>query len=399
MLYVSVFMILEIILVIILLSVLILVHELGHFLAAKKFGLLVKEFGIGLPPRFWGKKIGETIYSINWLPFGGFVKILGEDGKDSNFSDSEKIEATSVMVEEKVDSKAEEIEIKMEKITTITTGSLSRSFTNLPASKQAIILCAGVLMNFLAGWFIVSLVLLQGVPRSVIIANVASGSPASAAGFQAGDQIVNAHIGPQKLADSFSLEQASDFIKSASGKNLSLEISRAGERMEINVTPRLNPPQGEGPLGVALIEGGTANVPFPENFWQGLKLSLEIVKTIFIAVFNLIKGAFIGKANLEGVAGPVGVVRIAAQAGQTGFIYLFQLIGIISLNLAVINILPFPALDGGRLLFLAIKKTKGSPLPAKVEQYVNIAGLILLLGLVVFLSIRDVLGIFFKPGI
>ncbi|MFA5098595.1 MAG: RIP metalloprotease RseP [Candidatus Paceibacterota bacterium] len=371
-------MLLGVIFVIIFLSVLILVHELGHFLTAKKFGLLVEEFGFGLPPRIWGKKIGETIYSINALPFGGFVKIYGED-KEDKLAENKEIETISIE-EEKVEINNGEISEEIISETIITEKTPDRSFSSLFIWKRMVIIVAGVVMNFLFGWLVISIILSMGVPQSVVISEIFKGAPAETAGLKVGDVILGM--------------SANDFIKFTNdnkGKEITIKVERDGVEKEIKATPRLNPPAGEGALGIGLLESGAPSQNFFAALWDGLKMSVEIVKLIFVALFNLIAGVFTGnKVSLEQVSGPVGIVKITAQASGLGLVYLLQLLALISFNLAVINIFPFPALDGGRLLFLFIEKIKGSPLPAKFENYANASGMALLLILMVLITIRDI---------
>ena len=335
-------MLIGIVFVIIFLSILVLIHELGHFLVAKKFGLLVEEFGFGLPPQIWKKKIGETIYSINALPFGGFVKIYGEDREE-----------------------------KAEK---------DRSFASLPIKKRSLIIFAGVLMNFLLGWLLISVIFSIGVPQAILITKVELNSPAAEIGLQAGDKILSAG------ADNFI-----KFIDEHRGQEIVIKIERNGEIKEFKTIPRINPPAGEGALGIALMESGLAKKNLLASVWEGLKTSVEIIRAVFAAIFNLITKALVGKATLEQIAGPVGIVKITAQAGSLGFVYLLQLLALISLNLVVINIFPFPALDGGRLLFLLIEKIKGSPLPIKFEKYANAVGMAFLLFLMIVITIKDII--------
>lgn len=341
-------MIVGIILVIAFLSILILVHESGHFLAAKKFGVLVEEFGIGLPPRIWGKKIGETIYSVNWLPFGGFVKIFGENGEDEGKRGN------------------------------------GRNFSSLPAWKRAVILFAGVAMNFLLGWLAVSAVFLSGVPATVLVADVVSGSPAEAAGVVSGDI----------LSDFSKVEDFQSFVAVNQGKEISFAVERGGEIVNLSLAPRIDVPNGEGPIGVSLIQGGFPKAGFWESVSGGLKFSVQALGEIFRFIFDLLKKIFVGQADFSQVAGPVGMVKITYQAGSMGVIYLLQLLALISLNLVVLNILPFPALDGGRLLFLLMEKIKGSPLPLKFERYANAAGMALLLILMIAITVKDINGFF-----
>ncbi len=372
-------MLIGIIAVIIFLSILILVHELGHFLVAKKFGLLVEEFGFGLPPRVWGKKIGETIYSINALPFGGFVKIYGEDG-----GPSERVgEGVSVIKVEREEILVSDEEIKISKEEIIEEKSApmdKRNFQSLSIGKRAGIIVAGVLMNFLLGWFVISIVFSVGLPKTIVITEIFPNSPAEKIGLLAGDRIIDTSV--------------NDFIKFTNdnrGKEITIKIERGGEIKEFSVMPRINPPSGEGALGIGLVEAGLEKQGLFSSIWEGLKASLGIIQMIFLFVFNLLKQLFTtGSADLAGVSGPVGIVKATAQAGSLGFSYLLQLLALISLNLVVINILPFPALDGGRLLFLLIEKIKGSPLPIKFERYANAVGMVLLLSLMAAITIRDI---------
>jgi regulator of sigma E protease len=379
-------MIIGTILVIVFLSVLILVHELGHFLAAKKFGLLVEEFGIGLPPRIWGKKIGETIYSVNWLPFGGFVKIFGEnreeEGENPEISESKE----TILIETKEEISVSESSVEIEKEILIVESENfpgKRNFSSLPAWKRAIILFAGVFMNFLLGWFVVSIVFFTGVPESVLITDVASGSPAAEAGILPGDSILNF----SKVEDFQSL------VASNQGKEISVTIDRQGEKMDFSIKPRIETPDGEGPIGVILIQAGLPEEGFWKSISGGLKFSAETVGMIFQFLFDLLRKVFIGQADLSQVAGPIGIVKITYQAGNMGFVYVLQLLALISLNLVVLNILPFPALDGGRILFLLIEKIKGSPLPLKFEKYANALGMALLLILMIAITVKDINGL------
>lgn len=375
-------MIIGTILVVIFLSILILAHELGHFLAAKKFGLLVEEFGIGLPPRIWGKKVGETVYSVNWLPFGGFVKIFGENRETEPAETSEKITVLEAEETEIVSPDGIEIE---ERVSVLTTENplARRNFSSLSAWKRAIILFAGVFMNFLLGWLVVSIVFFTGVPESVLITEVASGSPAAEAGILAGDSV----SGFSKVEDFQS------FVASGKGKEISVSVNRQGEKMDFSIKPRSETPSGEGPIGVVLVQAGLPEAGFWKSISDGLKFSLETVGMIFQFLFDLLKKVFVGQADLSQVAGPVGIVKIAYQAGNMGFVYVFQLLALISLNLVVLNILPFPALDGGRILFLVLEKIKGSPLPLKFEKYANAFGMALLLIFMIAITVKDIGGL------
>lgn len=339
------------IIIIVFLSILILIHELGHFLLAKRFGLFVSEFGLGLPPRAWGKKIGETIYSINWLPFGGYVKIAGEDGQDDVNGDVPK----------------------------------ERIFYNIAAWKRLCILVGGVGMNFLLGWVLLSIVFMIGVKPGVFISQVQKDGPAGIAGLKSND----------RLLDYARSEEFVNYTKSHAGEAIAVRVERAGRELDLRMTPRKDPPAGQGPLGVVLGESlGHEKEGVIDSIKGGFIESINIVTGTFKGIGGLIGSAFAGRGSLNNVSGPIGIIKITADASQAGFIYVVSLMALISVNLAAFNILPFPALDGGRVLFLAIEKIKGSPLPKKFEQYANGIGLLLLLGLILVVSVKDVIRFF-----
>lgn len=337
--------------IIVFLSILILVHELGHFLLAKRFGLFVGEFGLGLPPRAWGKKIGETMYSINWLPFGGYVKIAGEDGEDEVTADIPK----------------------------------ERIFGNIAIWKRFCILVGGVTMNFLLGWLLLSIVFMIGAEPGVFIGQVQEGGPASVAGLRTNDRLV----------DFTTSDDFVEFTKGHTGEAITVRIDRAGEELTLRMTPRKDPPAGQGPLGVVLGESiGHERQGALSAVKDGFVESIAIVEGTFKGIAGLVGSALVGKGSLENVAGPIGIVKVTVDASEAGFIYVLSLMALISVNLAAFNILPFPALDGGRVLFLAIEKLKGSPLPKRFEQYANGIGLLLLLGLILVVSVKDVIRFF-----
>jgi regulator of sigma E protease len=186
------------------------------------------------------------------------------------------------------------------------------------------------------------------------------------------------------------VEEFQSFINSNQGKEISLKIERQGKKMELPLTPRIGAPDGQGPIGVVLIQAGLPKAGFFSSLGQGFKFSFETIGTIFQFFFDLLKRIFAGQADFSQVSGPVGIVKITYQAESMGFIYILQLLALISLNLAVLNILPFPALDGGRLLFLLLEKIKGSPLPLKFERYANAFGMVLLLILMIAITVKDI---------
>ncbi len=339
-----------IILVIAGLALLVFVHEAGHFLFAKLFKMRVEEFGFGFPPRLFGKKIGKTLYSVNLIPFGGFVKLFGEEGETKS----------------------------------------KDGFQNQPFRKRLPVLIAGVCMNFVIGWLLFSIVFMVGAPRHLAIADVSSNSPAATAGAQSGDIITEASIGGMRLADPIDATAFINGVKASLTSEVTLTVLRGTESYTFSMEKRENPPIGEGALGVGLAEVGFDSQPFFQALLTGLKEAWGALVLIAVSLFRLIVGIFTTPGILKEVAGPVGIVFLASQATALGFVYFLQLLALISVNLVVINLIPFPALDGGRILFLLIEKIKGSPVPRKIELAVNGIGFAALLVLMVLVTVQDI---------
>lgn len=317
------------------LVLLVLVHELGHFAAAKGFHMFVEEFGIGLPPRLFSRVRGETRYSINAVPLGGFIKLHGE------------LDRTP-----------------------------TRSFMREKAWKRAIVLVAGVVMNFIAGSLIFSTVLWMGVPPAVFISDVVVGSPAEKAGLQQGDTI-NGWEDPAVFMA---------YIKRHRGEPVTFSITRGGVEKKITVVPRVRSPKGEGALGVGLVGGGSTGVGFVSGLYGGFIVACGTAWSIITGL-----GALFYEP--QAIVGPIGIFKVAVSAGSIGFAYVLQLLGVISLNLAVLNLLPIPALDGGRLLFLAIEKIRHKQFSPQVEMRANGASFAILIALVVAVTVKDIVGL------
>lgn len=346
------------ILVIVGLSLLILGHEAGHFFVAKLFGLKVDEFGFGFPPRIFAWGEGETRYSLNWLPFGGFVRISGERGEFTATDGS----ADAPMSE----------------------ADKNRLFFNQSMWKKSLIVLAGVATNFILGWFFISLVLMIGSPQTLIITGTEPNSPAAQSGFMSNDIVIN-----YKDYQSFT-----SYVDSHEGQPIAIAVLRNGKEIDLTVTPRLNVAPGQGAIGVALEEGGTAR----ENPFAAIRDGLLDAGIIFwltlLAFGQLIQQIVVHASLPAGVVGPVGIFGVAEETGKIGLIYLLQLIGVISINLTIVNLIPFPALDGGRFVMILIEKMKGSAIPEKIEGWINGLGFTFLIVLMILITIRDVHGLF-----
>lgn len=338
---------------------LIFVHELGHFISAKKAGCQVDEFGFGFPPRLFGIKRGETTYTLNAIPLGGFVKILGEDGEGQDNP---------------------------------------RSFSSKPIWQRIIVLVSGVVMNFILAFVLLSIGFAIGLPSvitdenvsrahdiKVQISSVVEGTPADQAQIKPGDTIHS--INGVDITDSETLQE---MVGNNKGSEISVELERIDERLTVSLIPRADFPEGEGPLGVALVQTGTVSYPIHLALWNGLTatlfMSIEIVR-----VFSGIVRDLFTTGNVTGdVAGPVGIAVLTGQAARMGFVYLLQFTALLSINLGVINVLPLPALDGGRVLFAVIEKIRNKKINKNVEGMVHLIGFSVFLLLMLFVTARDV---------
>lgn len=363
----------SIVLFIIILAILILVHELGHFLIAKLFKIRVDEFGVGYPPRaltlFEWKK---TKFTLNWLPFGGFVKIFGENGERA---ESEDMDA-------------------------------GKSFMEKPRYAQAAVLVAGVTFNLVFAWILISLGFIHGLPTSVdagiagdiqnpklVITTVAPGSPARDAGLHSGDVISDVVSNNAKPA-SLTPDVVSEFIAHHGDDAIKISYVRGSEAGTLEVRPKEGIIEGRKAVGISMDTVGTLVLPFHKAFIEGAKTTVSLTKVTAESLAIFVYDTFRGKSNFSQVTGPVGIVGLVGDASQLGFIYLLSFTAFISINLAVVNVIPFPALDGGRLLFVLIEAIKRSPISPKVTNAVNAVGFFLLIGLMVLVTIQDVVKLF-----
>jgi regulator of sigma E protease len=360
----------NILIFVIILLVLVIVHEAGHFFSAKWFGIRVDEFGFGFPPKIFGFKKGETEYTLNALPFGGFVKIFGES------PDADSISGPDA----------------------------ARSFVNKAKWKQAVVLVAGVFANFLLAWLLFSFGFMWGLPTSVgshanssrltnihlVVISVLPKSPAEKAGLPSGATINSVTSDKDVLAE-LNPEGLKGFILAHPNKPINISYTGAGNNDEktVSVTPLPNE-AGKPAIGISMDEIGVEKLPFYLAFWEGLKLDWNMVKGTAYGLYSLIHDALVGKGSLAGVTGPVGIVGIVGDAYKLGFAYILSFAALISVNLAIINLLPFPALDGGRVLFLIIEKIKGSAINPKVANTINMIGFAILIIFMLFITYHDV---------
>jgi len=362
-------MLLTIISFILVVSILVFVHELGHFAVARLLGVGVEEFGFGLPPRVFGKKIKGTLYSVNWLPIGGFVKLTGEDDEGNH-------------PKSKIQNPKSYFWARSKKV-------------------RAAILLAGVTMNFLLAVAITTFLLSWGVyePSGRIhIDGVVAGGPAEIAGIAEKDIVQSITYRAPDGASSTTLitlpKDLIDTTKAHLGEEIVLRVVRDGTPLTLTVIPRKESPQGQGPMGIIISDLELKRYPWHTAPIRGLTLTLEragqMFQTIGDALYRLVTFQPVGGE----IAGPIGIAQVAGQAARYGVIALLEFMSILSLNLAVLNLLPIPALDGGRLVFVFIEKIFGRPVRPAFEKSTHQIGMIILFTLLILISIHDILRLF-----
>lgn len=351
---------------------LMIIHEFGHFIIAKKFGVHVEEFGIGYPPRLFGKQFGETLYSVNVIPLGAFVKIRGEEGGIDDV----------------------------------------RSFSNLAMWKRILIVLGGVIAFWVAAIIIFSVLFGIGasVPVgdqditdassvSVQVLEVAKSSPAEVAGLKIGDTLLQlktvpgqtTNAGPEILPIN-KIKDFQDFIKAHVAQQLDVTVQRAGKTLDVFVQPRATYPQGQGPLGIALERSATIIKKYPwyQAPWQGVMFTWQVTVKSLQGIFDVFASLFKGKGVGSGaeLAGPIGITIFLANAASYGPGFFLYFIGSISVLVAIFNLFPIPALDGGKIVFLVIEKVMGRPVPVKWEQGITIFFFVLLISMSLFVTVK-----------
>lgn len=357
-------MVVTLIIFLLILGLLVLIHEFGHFITAKRAGIKVEEFAFGFPPRIWSIKKGETEYSLNLLPFGGYVKMLGED-EDASASEKKN----------------------------------ERSFAHQSVWTRAKVVVAGVVMNFLLGWLLISLGFMIGMPPiaskpetipyaqtkdAVVITAIGRPSAAETMGIKPGDSVVSFNGQAIKTR-----EELAALTKGNKGQNVTLEVTRNGQTR--TVSGQLG--QGEGPLGVVLDTLTTAKLPIWWAPIYGLWEAIKATGLIFVGIMKFFQ-QLIGSQQIPAeAAGPVGIFYITRSILDLGVAALINFVAVLSINLAVINILPIPALDGGRLLFILLEKfNRGKKvINQQIENIAHTVGFILLILLILTITYNDIL--------
>lgn len=363
------FMVITLLAFLLVLSILVLIHELGHFLVAKKLGIKVEEFGFGFPltPSIFSKKIGETKYSLYPVLIGGFVKLYGEDEAGGG-----RLEVPNSKMQD-------------------TKKDVTRAFFARPIWQRASVVVAGVVMNFLLAVVIISYLFSAvgvSVPgKEVIIADIAKDSPAQKAALPIGGVIVSVDGHAITSAD-----QVISYTNAHLGQELHLVIKTPKQGTKTyTITPRKNHPANQGAMGVAIAQNSVRKIyPWYQAPIQGTIESLKFSWLILVGLVTVVVQLVTGAGVPQGVAGPIGIAQLTGQSIKMGFDAYINFIALLSLNLAIFNILPIPALDGGRFFFIIIEALTGKKVNPKIEGYAHAAGMVFLLGLMALVTFYDI---------
>jgi regulator of sigma E protease len=335
-----------------LILILVIVHELGHFLTAKLFDVKVKEFGVGFPPKLIGRKIGETEYTINAIPLGGFVKLEGETGSSED----------------------------------------PRSLSAKPPWQRAIIISAGSIMNFLLAVIILTGFLM--IPQhqttgEVYITEIQTESPAESSGLQVGDRIL--YVGETTIDSLGTLRGA---ISQKLGSKVPITISANGTEKKLEVLARWNPPEGQGAIGVVLELRDPHSITKSYPIWSAFPRAFNEIGTMLSMTGKSISSWAQGDSRFPG-SGPIGMVKGTHEiVDVAGLRSLIPLAAFLSVSLSIFNILPIPALDGGRLLFVVIEVLrKGKKIPPDKEGMIHMLGFAILIASILLISYNDILKI------
>ncbi|MFC1934023.1 RIP metalloprotease [Chloroflexota bacterium] len=331
--------------------VLILAHELGHFITAKASGVKVEEFGLGFPPRLLSVKRGETLYSLNAIPLGGFVKMAGEEDPD-----------------------------------------VPKSLASKSIPIRLLVLSAGSLMNLLLPLLLFSIAFM--VPHNLVIGQVtveevALDTPAARAGIRPGDIILSVNEKP--VSNNGDLYR---YIQRNLGKKVAMLIQHSDSTREnVQLTPRWKPPQGQGSTGIVIATSDATIVSQHYPFWKAIPLGVGACIETFVLFKNGIISMIIGAAPVT-LAGPVGIAQLTGEAAKAGISPLLEFAAFLSINLAIINIFPLPALDGGRIAFVLLEGARrGKRIAAKTEGVVHFIGFAMIMAFILAITYQDIMRI------
>lgn len=345
------------------LILLIVLHELGHFVVAKKFGVKVEEFGVGLPPRIAGVRFGETLYSLNLLPLGAFVRLEGEEGA----------------------------------------GKIgSRSYAAKSVLQRSLIVAAGVVAFWLVAFLILTFLgATIGIPSAVAddfsgkaqvqVLAIAPGSPADGAGLRVGDVITGFRT-KEGVLETNTVSEVQEFTKSHTGQEVIVRLLSGKESREATLSVREQIPEGQGPLGIALARAALVSYPWYEAPVQGFLFTWQFTVQVVQGLWQLVAGLM----NFQGVPagtqflGVVGIFGLLQNAFAFGWPSFLSLLALLAVYLAIFNALPIPAVDGGKLLFLAIEALRKKPVQARIEQRIHAAFFFILIALLLFVTFQDI---------
>ncbi len=364
----------SIIIFLIILGVLIFVHELGHFSIAKWAKIRVDEFAVGFPPKIFAFTKNGTRYALNLIPFGGYVKIFGENPDEESLNPDAK-----------------------------------NSFVNKNRWIQAAVLFAGVFFNFIFAWMLISASYMMNTEVAVneenianvsnietMIVNVMPESPAEKSGLEVGDKIISLKQDNNQILTSneLNVEALQNFIADNSQKEIEFTVQRFDEVKKIQVTPVDGIAVDKKAVGIQMSDIGEIKIGFFASIAQGFETSVILLERVIVGLYEFLSAAILGKADFDQVSGPVGLVGHVGEAAKFGFTNLLTFTALISLNLAVINLIPFPALDGGRLLFVAIEGITRRRINVKFVNILNVVGFALLMLLMISVTVSDVVKLF-----
>jgi regulator of sigma E protease len=362
-----------IILFLVVLAVLIFVHELGHFLVAKKSGIRVDEFAIGFPPKIFSWVRGETKYVLNLIPFGGYVKIFGENPDEESMTGA--------------DSK--------------------RSFVNANKWKQICVLLSGIFFNILFAWVLISISFMFGslVPvgegasgyskyvkdSQVILTGVLPGSPAEKVGLKQGDKLLTVE---SINGSDLNTTKVRELIEKSIDNKIDISYERDGVINNTVATAETSPTEDRKVIGIYMENVGVVKLNPFIALWEGGKLTVVTFKQVAVGLGTFLFQAIKGQGDFSQVSGPVGIVGLVGDAATFGLAYFLGFVAFISLNLAVINLIPFPALDGGRVLFTIIEIIMRKPIKPKIANTANAIGFFILITLMLIITYRDIMKFF-----